>query len=131
MIIAVVVPITYEQEKEYQMLKLYTIKLMDGSENLFYLAYGMPQSRTSRRAADVVTLYPNPATTTVIISYRKELDGVFTLFNVLGEKVLQTTLSKLNSKTQIPIHHVANGVYHYEIQFGTEKKVNGKLNILK
>lgn len=24
--------------------------LTDGSENLFYLAYGMPQSRTSRRA---------------------------------------------------------------------------------
>jgi hypothetical protein len=34
------------------MLNLYNIKLTDGSENLFYLAYGMPQSRTSRRAED-------------------------------------------------------------------------------
>jgi hypothetical protein len=79
----------------------------------------------------LVTVYPNPATTTVIIAYNKEVDGLFTLFNVLGEKILQTTLSKHNSKTQIPIHDNVSGVYHYEIQFGTEDKVRGKLNIIK
>jgi hypothetical protein len=46
-------------------------------------------------------------------------------------KILQTTLSKHNSKTQIPIHDIVSGVYHYEIQFGTEDKVRGKLHIIK
>ncbi len=79
----------------------------------------------------LVKVYPNPATTTVIIAYNKEVDGLFTLFNVLGEKILQTTLSKHNSKTQIPLLEIASGVYHYEFQFGTEDKVRGKLNIIK
>ena len=35
------------------MLNLYNIMLTGGSENLFYLAYGMPQSRTSRRAEEL------------------------------------------------------------------------------
>lgn len=80
---------------------------------------------------ELVKVYPNPASTTVIIAYNKEVDGIFTLFNVLGKKILQTTLSKHNSKTQIPLHDIASGVYHYEIQFGNEDKINGKLNILK
>jgi hypothetical protein len=80
---------------------------------------------------EMIKIYPNPASTTVIIAYNKEFDGIFTLFNMLGEIILQTTLSYQNSKTQIPIQDIANGVYHYEIQFGTEGKINGILNILK
>jgi hypothetical protein len=79
----------------------------------------------------MIKIFPNPASTTVIIAYNKEVDGLFTLFNALGEKILQTTLSKHNSKTQIPLLDIASGVYHYEIQFGTEDKVRGKLNIIK
>jgi hypothetical protein len=91
----------------------------------------LKEDRLNNIFDDIVKVYPNPATTTVIIAYRKEVDGVFTLYNVLGERILQSTLSNLNSKAQIPIQDIANGVYQYEIQFGTESRIKGKLNIIK
>jgi hypothetical protein len=78
-----------------------------------------------------IKLYPNPASTQIIIEYQSTFDGQFVLFNSLGEIVLQTTLSKEMTKTQMTINDVANGLYHYEINFADNEKVIGKLSILK
>jgi hypothetical protein len=78
-----------------------------------------------------ISLYPNPSQGYVIISYESNVDGYFTLYNTLGEVVLQTTLSKENTRTQIPLMNLANGVYHYEVGFNSLSKSFGKLSLLK
>lgn len=116
----------YETEGEIMGAPLITMNNYNNNANSL-----IKEENLNYQVDGLVKVYPNPATTTVIIAYNKEVDGIFTLFNVLGEKILQTTLSKHNSKTQIPLLDIASGVYHYEIQFGNEGKINGKLNILK
>jgi hypothetical protein len=78
-----------------------------------------------------VRVYPNPANSYVIISYKTEVNGLFTLYNTLGEIVFKTELSSENTKTQIPLFDLANGVYHYEVAFASMKKTIGKLSILR
>jgi hypothetical protein len=80
---------------------------------------------------EAVSVYPNPANSYVIISYKSVENGVFTLYNTLGEIVLKTALSSENTKTQIPLLDLANGVYHYEVAFAFMKKTIGKLSILR
>ena len=86
---------------------------------------------TIDRAINEIKVYPNPASSYVVISYTSKVDGVFTLYNTLGEVVLKTDLSKENTKTQFNIHDVAYGGYHYEIAFANMKKTIGKLSIIK
>jgi len=88
------------------------------------------QSSVTNRL-EAVSVYPNPANSYVIISYKSVENGVFTLYNTLGEIVLKTALSSENTKTQIPLLDLANGVYHYEVAFASMKKTIGKLSILK
>jgi len=83
------------------------------------------------KAIHEINVYPNPTSSIVVISYTSKVDGVFTLYNTLGEVVLKTDLSKENTKTQFNIHDVAYGVYHYEIAFANMKKTIGKLSIIK
>ncbi len=45
--------------------------------------------------------------------------------------VLNTTLSKEKTKTQLMLNDIADGLYHYEIEFASMKKTIGKLTILK
>ncbi|MBK8144718.1 MAG: T9SS type A sorting domain-containing protein [Bacteroidetes bacterium] len=80
---------------------------------------------------NTIRIYPNPASTQVTISYYSESDGYFKLYNTLGDVIVSTTLSKENSKTLILLNDIANGIYHYEIEFANMKKSIGKLSILK
>ena len=86
---------------------------------------------TIDRAINEIKVYPNPASSYVVISYTSKVDGVFILYNTLGEVVLKTGLSKENTKTQLSINDIAYGVYHYEIEFANMKKTIGKLSIIK
>ena len=78
-----------------------------------------------------IEVYPNPASTVVIIAYQSKSDGYFKLFNSYGEIVLSTILSKDITKAQLQIKDVANGLYHYEVEFQNMKKTIGKLTIIK
>ncbi|MBK9299224.1 MAG: T9SS type A sorting domain-containing protein [Bacteroidetes bacterium] len=80
---------------------------------------------------NTISIYPNPASTQVVICYNSESDGSFRLFNTVGDIIICTTLSKENSKTIILLNDIANGIYHYEIEFANKKKSIGKLSILK
>lgn len=88
------------------------------------------QTGLSTKVENIV-VYPNPANSYIIVSYQTKDNGVFTLYNSLGEVVLKTELSMQNTKTQIPIFEIANGLYHYEVEFATMIKTIGKLSILK
>lgn len=53
-----------------------------------------------------------------------------TIGNVLGERVLQTTLEKGNKHVIIPINNIITGIYKYKIVFDTEI-ITGKIAIEK
>ncbi|MBL7753978.1 MAG: T9SS type A sorting domain-containing protein [Chitinophagaceae bacterium] len=76
-------------------------------------------------------VYPNPASQFVIISYESQTNGYFRIFNSIGELILETELAAYNTKTQIPLPNIANGIYHYEVDFVAKLKTIGKLSILK
>jgi serine protease AprX len=60
-------------------------------------------------------LYPNPVTTNVNVSFPKDVNqGEFMLFNVLGAKVLHTTISKSNNT--VDLSALVSGMYIVSIQ---------------
>ncbi|QLH48181.1 MAG: hypothetical protein HWD58_07730 [Bacteroidota bacterium] len=65
----------------------------------------------------------------MVVSYQTKNNGVFTLYNSLGEIVLKTELSMENTKTQIPLLNLANGLYHYEVEFASMKKLSGNYQL--
>ncbi len=55
-------------------------------------------------------LYPNPVTTDINISFPKEVvNATFSLYNVLGEMVLQAKISAVNK--QVNVSHLSSGMY--------------------
>jgi hypothetical protein len=78
-----------------------------------------------------IYIYPNPASTFITIAYRNSTDGYFKLFNTLGQVVMETQLSAMNTKVQLLLTDVANGLYHYDISFLDGQQTQGKLLIQK
>lgn len=55
-------------------------------------------------------LYPNPVSTDINISFPNEVvNATFSLYNVLGEKVLQKTVSTVNNR--VDVSHLPSGMY--------------------
>lgn len=55
-------------------------------------------------------LYPNPVTTTINISFPKNAEQAeFALYNVLGERILQTNIS--NMKNSVDVSGLSSGMY--------------------
>lgn len=98
-------------------------------DNLFINSKAI--SKPKKLNDNSVEVYPNPASSVVIISYNSEVDGYFKLYNSFGELVLTTILSKDITKAQLQIKDIANGLYHYEVEFPNLKKAIGKLTIIK
>ncbi len=103
------------------------IKAVGGNLNIS----GKSISIAKKVDVNAIEVYPNPASSVVIISYNSEVDGYFKLYNSFGEVVLATILSKDITKTQLQIKDVANGLYHYEVEFPNIRKTIGKLTIIK
>ena len=78
-----------------------------------------------------ISIYPNPASTFITIAYKNSTDGYFKLFNTLGQVVMETQLSAMNTKVQLLLADVANGLYHYDISFLDGRQTKGKLLIQK
>jgi hypothetical protein len=78
-----------------------------------------------------ISIYPNPASTYITIAYKSPTDGYFKLYNALGEVVMQTQLRALNTKVQLMLIDVTNGLYHYDILFLDGQQTKGKLLIQK
>ena len=74
-------------------------------------------------------VYPNPAQHSVTIECKllSSETAQFNLFDILGNKVISTNLNGENSKTTLDIHHLAQGVYSYQIVSSDAKVVTGKL----
>ncbi|MBL7766600.1 MAG: T9SS type A sorting domain-containing protein [Chitinophagaceae bacterium] len=78
-----------------------------------------------------IQVYPNPASDYIVVSYKSATNGEFRLYNALGELILKTELSAINTKTHIPLLNLASGIYHFEAEFVGMLKTIGKITILK
>ncbi|MBK8328808.1 MAG: T9SS type A sorting domain-containing protein [Bacteroidetes bacterium] len=79
----------------------------------------------------VIKVFPNPASTFIIIEYNCESDGELILHNSLGQEILKTSLEKGNQKVQLQINDIANGIYQYKCKFENCIEQIGKLTIQK
>ena len=72
-----------------------------------------PQPRTQETATiEVLSLYPNPVSNgKVYISTKNDLDKEIIIFDVLGKKVLQTTISS----RELNVSNLSSGVYIIKI----------------
>ena len=78
-----------------------------------------------------IKIFPNPASTFIIVEYNCESDGELILYSSLGQEILKTSLEKGNKKVQIQISDIANGMYQYKCKFGNCIEQIGKLTIQK
>ena len=78
-----------------------------------------------------IKIFPNPASTFIIVEYNCESDGELILYNSLGQEILITSLEKGNKKVQIQISDIANGMYQYKCKFENCIEQIGKLTIQK
>jgi hypothetical protein len=79
---------------------------------------------------DHLSVYPNPATDILNVSYTSNLDGEFILFDAVGHVIIKSTLNRNNTKATISISELCTGVYSYKIILDGFNYV-GKLNIVK
>ena len=79
----------------------------------------------------VINVFPNPASTFIIIEYNCESDGELILYNSMGQEILKTSLEKGNMKVQIKISDIANGMYQYKCKFENCNEKIGKITIQK
>ncbi|WP_298391802.1 T9SS type A sorting domain-containing protein [Flavobacterium sp.] len=76
---------------------------------------GKSASRVQENTIDGLSFYPNPATNgKIYISSRSNEDKQITIFDVLGKKVLQTTLSS----RELNISSLTPGIYLIKIEEG-------------
>lgn len=76
-------------------------------------------------------VYPNPANDFVDVNYKSNVDAIFKLYNAIGEIILTQILAKENIKQRVRLNEIANGIYHYEIEFANKLKSVGKIIISK
>ena len=72
-----------------------------------------------------LNLYPNPSNTEVTLSYNflNEQEVVFTMTNLLGEKVLISTISDGNGLFEFSVSEFGAGVYFIELRSRNESRV--------
>ncbi len=89
----------------------------------------------SVRRSEVVKVYPNPSIGLIQVELPPELhhlNGVFTLFNIKGQKVLQTTLTgKQRNDILLSRNNYPTGTYLYQMELDDESKYTGKVNLMR
>ncbi|HMT37043.1 MAG TPA: T9SS type A sorting domain-containing protein, partial [Chitinophagaceae bacterium] len=76
-----------------------------------------------------IKVYPNPASEYILIEYDCENDGVFLLYNSIGQQILNTQLGKGRRKVQIAIKDISNGMYQYKCTLNGCVESVGKLSV--
>jgi hypothetical protein len=83
----------------------------------------------SHNQQTIVTIYPNPAQNQIHIAKECKSNGVFKLYNRLGQVIASYTLTESNMKLTLP--ELAQGVYNYKCEFENCDAVIGKLTIIE
>ncbi len=87
-------------------------------------------SLTPPIGGELLEVYPNPSTNFVYVQFTAESDGVFTIYNSLGEKLFSKKLSKSITRHRIDLDNVASGLYHFEIEYTNKVKSIGKITVV-
>jgi hypothetical protein len=76
-------------------------------------------------------LYPNPASTTINISYEltQTEKGMVVLYDILGREYLKVDLNSSNNKVIIDISSMNRGIYTYKYMINERQHNVGKLLI--
>ncbi len=78
----------------------------------------------------VLKLYPNPATTTIMLSITTALkQGEVSIYNMLGIKVMETQLSKAQNTFQLDISQLSKG--YYKVILSDYGYIKGEASLLK
>jgi hypothetical protein len=78
-------------------------------------------------AADIINIYPNPATDNIIISLREMItNAVFTLYDMQGKVLMRQQVS---NEDVISVNEFAAGIYIYNVSTG-KGNLNGKITIV-
>jgi hypothetical protein len=74
--------------------------------------------------ADIINIYPNPATDNIIISLREMItNAIFTLYDMQGKVLIRQQVS---NEDVISVNEFAAGIYLYNISTG-KGSINGKI----
>lgn len=84
---------------------------------------------------EVVKVYPNPSVGLIQVELPPELqhlNGVFTLFNIKGQKVLQTTITgKHRNDILLSRNAYPNGTYLYKLELDENFNYAGKMKLIR
>jgi PKD repeat protein len=81
--------------------------------------------------ATPVTIYPNPANDIVTIAGLNEAGiEIVTLFNSIGQRMIQTTAPTNASELQINTRSLAQGIYTIELRKADESVLQKKINVI-
>ncbi|MBK7762245.1 MAG: T9SS type A sorting domain-containing protein [Bacteroidetes bacterium] len=76
-----------------------------------------------------VSIYPNPASSEINIEYECKSEGVFVLYNSLGQQVYSCILPEGNNKVYRSLPKLVDGLYNYRCKFTGCADSFGKLLI--
>ncbi|NQU35900.1 MAG: T9SS type A sorting domain-containing protein [Bacteroidetes bacterium] len=79
------------------------------------------------------TIYPNPCKNAVNISLLSKLEssGIFNLFDINGNPVLQNYLESGSTKYIIELGNLSSGIYFYELKTDNKNMYRGKVVVSK
>jgi hypothetical protein len=84
-----------------------------------YVTVGIPSVSLPNK--EIVTVYPNPANTKLYVKYSVQTEADYTIYNIVGQIVLQGKLS--GESSVISIESLAEGMYYLRIAGKTVKFV--------
>lgn len=112
---------------------VYSARVMLGiNPNTYNLAYRLGNFADSVSVVigdNILKTYPNPVKNQLTLEfvYPLEVLSIFTLFDVMGRKVMETQLSAGNKQFEINTSALNNGIYFYKLS--TDNKAKGKIII--
>lgn len=77
------------------------------------------------------SVYPNPASSEITISYNLATSGKLIIYNTYGQIVYSIDLNEKNYRHSISVSEFSNGIYLYKILSDNHEVDNGRFSILK
>ena len=98
-----------------------------------YYRYSSNQHQEQEKNAKKGKLYPNPATTGVIYSYKwsDEQTGQLSIYNTINLCVLVVKLSGKETAKQIDLSSFSQGVYFFRVHCNDDESDSGKIILMR
>ena len=94
-----------------------------GDKTKYYYTEG-PSTNVDQVSDNLISLYPNPFTDRIILSWKGYNQLSFELFSITGKKMIETMIIP---RQEIHVGHLKNGVYLYKLMDNKTLLQSGKL----